>query len=90
VDVLESHNGADTMPGCTILLELCQSSAVRVVAQTVLNEDVEALFYEKCGIEDNKSEADWQDIVTGTCFEECAYNMLLRGCRSVVYRKVQL
>jgi len=78
------------MPECTMLLELCQSSAARVVAQTVLNEDVEALFHEKCSVEDDKSEADRQDIVTGTCFEECAYNMLLTEYRSAAYRKVQL
>jgi len=78
------------MPECKFLLELYRSSAVRVVAQTVLNEDVEALFHKKCSVEDNKSEADWQDIVTGTCFEECAYNMLLREYRSAAYRKVQL
>lgn len=47
--------------------------------RTILDQDVEAFLDEQCGIEDDESEADRENVVASTSFEECAYKMLMRG-----------
>jgi hypothetical protein len=44
--------------------------------RTVLCQDVDALLDEQIGIEDDKAEGEWQDIVAGTNFEEIANRVL--------------
>jgi hypothetical protein len=52
-------------------MDALAKSELRVLAYlTVLEEDGQALLDEKVGIEDDKSEGERKDIVTGSFLEE--------------------
>lgn len=69
VEVCESQRGAETIPrdGCLAKSEL------RVIGYlTVLEEDGQTLLDEKVGIENDESEGERKDVVTGSFLEEIA------------------
>jgi hypothetical protein len=70
VDELESHRGAETMPGDDLV-----SSAIVPVSSlelTILDKNVQTLLDSQGGIKDDKAKAERQNIVTCTDFEEIA------------------
>jgi len=74
VEVLESHSGADTMPGW-LLGDPCGGTGGGV--HTALDEDVQTLLNEQSGVQDYESVAERQHIVGSADFEECPYRSLV-------------
>ena len=67
VEVCESQRGAETIPGYQRLARLEQGV---LGCLTILEEDSQALLDEKVGIENDESEGERQDVVTGSFLEE--------------------
>ena len=74
VEVLESHSGADTMPGW-LLGDPCGGTGGEV--HTALDEDVQTLLNEQSGVQDYESVAERQHIVRGADFEKRSYRSLV-------------
>ena len=64
VDDVESHIGAETMPGCV------NDCVLVLLLITILGENVQALLDGQRGIEDDESETERKDIVAGASFEK--------------------
>lgn len=74
MDVLESHSGAETMPGG------CQlADTRRDVHRTILGEDVQALLHAQGRVEDDQTVADGQHVIAGPGLEEGADGALLQS-----------
>ena len=54
---------------------------------TILDQDCKALVHQKIRVEDDKSEAQWQDIITRAHFEESS-NALLSATISISVAKL--
>lgn len=73
MEVWESHNGADTIPVAGSALRVAfEMSTLRGKrgAQTILEENVEALLDEQVGIENDKAEGKRQHIIARPLLEE--------------------
>lgn len=84
VDVLESHNGADTMPVTPATFipsaqrfrssfrNFQHRSSGRGRIHAILDQDIQAFLNRQRGIEDNKTETEGEDVVAVADFEEIA------------------
>jgi hypothetical protein len=82
VDVLESHSGAETMPGrcqCPVYSLLFSARLVCAFRRTVLGEDVQALLHAQGRVEDDQTVADGQHVIAGPGLEEGADGALLQS-----------
>lgn len=77
VDVFESHNGAETMPGstqfCLVVRDRSQSGCG---CFTILYQDGKTALHQQGGVEDDQAEAQWHHIVAGPHFEEISDSLL--------------
>lgn len=100
MDDLESHSGAETMPAKRRSVYDYSLAHYAFHMLTILVQDIQALLYQQCGIEDNQAVANRQHVIArprlekssdsslGAC-QPLTATFLLPG-RALAYQAVQL